>query len=707
MLIAQGINKKIGVCDIETCLELFDAGFYNPDTKEWREFQISAYKNELFEFVKHYTSGEYDYLVTFNGISFDQQVMEWIVENHQKWIDLSNLQITKLIANYAQKVIEDSNYGLFPGYKENNFTIPPIDLFRIHHLDNDAKFGRGGGMGSLKWCEYMMNMDVEEMPVKWDKEGLTEEEVKLTQSYRRHDVIATYKLLQLTIGETDVEELSDYRGKNKIEDRLNIIKETGMSCLNWSDVKIGEEWNKIDYMKSENVMDEKSLFPKKVKHSYGQKFKNFFPKTMDFKTEKLKKFVRDLGESYVLAEKQEFPITIGQTTYTIAKGGLHSTERNRKLLIHKGYKCSDADVGAQYPNSIIKHYVYPPHLKKTIIVNFVKTVELKDVYKQMGKDEIDPIRKSYLKGLEGGTKLRMNGGYYGKLGQRGSFLEYPEGLLKVCMGNQIEILMLIEMLEEAGFSVVSGNTDGIVTIYPEDKEQQYFDICKAWESKVGNDKMGKLEYATIKNMWQDSVNSYIAVTVDEKGNEKVKKKGRFVTTYGSPGCEINKNKSGRIIPLALEAYFIKGIEPQDFIRNHKNIFDFCIAKKATKGMHYEEVYNVPLDLSKLKGKVYAECTMTKVHKKLVRFYLSTEGSVLYKRGTNNKGKPMNNHVNAPNALGQPLVTYFNKFFQADDYKIDYNQYIFETLERIDNLENTRKAKAFADSLEPTKQLTLF
>lgn len=681
MLIAHGIDKRIGICDIETMHELFDAGFYNPDTKEWKEFQISAYKNELYEFVKHYQSGEYDYLVTFNGINFDQQVMEWIVDNHQKWIDDTSLEIAGKIAKYAHRVIENSGYGIFPDYKEANFRIPPIDVFKIHHFDNEAK------MTSLKWCEYMMNMDVEEMPIHFSKEGLTEEDVRVTQEYRRHDVMATYKLLLLTLGETDVDELSDYKGKNKIQDRFDVMKETGMHCLNWSDVKIGEEGNKMDYLKSENIMDEKSIFPQKVKHPYGQKFKAFFPRTMEFTTDKLNNFIKTLGNSFVLAEKQEFAITIGQTTYTIAKGGIHSTERNRALKLPNGHACSDADVGAQYPRSIIKLNVYPPHLKVGIIHNFIKTVQLKDVYKQMGKEEKDPARKSYFKGLEGFTKLRMNGGYYGKLGQRGSFLEYPEGLLKVCMSNQIEILMLIEMMEEAGFSVISGNTDGIVTIYPLEREVEYFDICHEWEKKVGNTEMGKLEYAKFKGLWQDSVNSYIGL----KEDGSVKKKGRFVTTYGSPGCEINKNKSNRIIPLALEAYFIEGKDPIDFIRNHKNIFDFCIAKKATGSMHYEEQWG----------------ETKKVHKKLVRFFLSKEGSVLYKRGINNMGKPMNNHVNAPNALGQPLVTYFNKFFQKDDYNIDYNQYILEVLERIDGLEKTKKAKAFVDSLNPTQQLSLF
>lgn len=679
MLIAQNYDKRIGITDIETMVELFDAGFYNPDTKEWHEFQVSKYKNELFEFVKHYTSGVYDYLVTFNGISFDQQVMEYIVDNHQKWFDLENLQITLLISNYAQKVIENSNYGLFSDYKEYQFTIPPLDVFKILHFDNEAR------RTSLKWCAFMLNMDVEEMPIHHTKLGLTEDDIKMTQEYRKNDVLVTEGVFNLILGNVDLPELKDYRGKNKIQDRFDVQKETGMQCLNWSDVKIGEEWNKLNYLKEENIVDEKSIYPKKMVYPFGKKFKEYFPKSMKFTTPKLKKFIKELGETYVLAEKQEFPITIGSTTYTLAKGGLHSNEKNRVLKAIIGYLLRDADVQGQYPNFIIKEPVCPPHLKTTIIKIADRNVKNRSVYKKEAnrlKAEGKAEEARPLMGLQEMLKLCNNGGLFGKLGQKGSFLEYQEGLLRVCMGNEIEILMLIEMMEEAGFQVVSGNTDGIVAMFPADREAEYQEICARWETQVGNFENGKLEYVDFENLWQDSINSYIG----KKKDGGVKKKGRFMTEF-----EINKNKSARIIPMALEAYFIRGEEPQKFIREHKNIFDFCIAKKATGKMHYEEQKN----------------DERKVHKKLVRYFLSTEGSILWKRGLNNNGKPMNNHVNAPNLLGQPLVTYFNKFFKSEDYKIDYDQYILDTLERIDSLEKTKKAKAFVESLSGTQQLTLF
>ncbi len=548
-----------------------------------------------------------------------------------------------------------------------------------------------------------MNMNVEEMPIDHNQKEMTIVDIDTVKNYRRHDVLATLALLYVTLGQPDkvlefngglpVDELIDYKDANKIEQRLNIQKETGMQCLNWSDVKIGEEMNKMKYMESKHIKYESDLKPKKVKHPYGQKFKNFFPKTMSFQTEQLKNFIKEFGEKYVLAEKQEFPIKIGNTTYTIAKGGIHSTESNRSIVIADGWTLDDEDVGAQYPNSIIKLGVYPPHLDEIILDQFKETVQLKDVYKKKGKvakEEKNDSEVRRLKSLEGLTKLQMNGGFYGKLGQPGSFLEYPEGVLRVCIGNQIEILMLIEALEMKGFNVVSGNTDGILTYYPLIREDEFKQICKEWEDKVGNNVLGKLECTKFQGIWQESVNSYIA----KKPDGTLKKKGRFVTTYGMPGCELNKNKSKRIIAMALEEYFGKGTDPIEFIKGHTNIMDFCIAKKAFGQLHYEEL---------------AEKTI--VHKKLIRYYASTDGHVFKKRGINNEGDPMDNHCEAIDKdfpwMGQPLLTYFNRYEKKENYNINYSYYILETLKRIDKMEKTNKAKMYAEKFKPQIQLGLF
>lgn len=702
MLIAHNTDVKIGVWDIETYKELFDFGIYNPDTDEWTEFEISKYKNDLYKIVKFYKEKHFDYYVSYNGIKFDHQVMQYILENYEKWYDFSGLEICGLIHNFVHNLIEDQNYGITLPYKEFMFPVNPIDVFLIFHFDNESK------RTSLKWCESMLNMNIEEMPIEDDYQGLTEKDIQEIKKYRRNDVIATYCVLLVCLGrvedvpkvikkffgyDTTLDELKDYRGKNKIQDRFDVEKETGLKCLNWSDVKIGEEWNKKDYKDEEGIKDDSLLMSKKVKYPFGQKFKNFFPKTMEFKTEKFQKFFEEIGNTYVLAKKQEFKITVGHSTYTIAKGGLHSTEANRQVICLLGQRYDDLDVGGQYPNSIWKHGVYPPHLKPTILKQFYGKIERRTKYKKIAKDLMALEKYEEARpysSIQEMLKLCNNGGYYGKLGQQGSFLEYPEGLLKVCMSNQIEIMMLIEAYELEGFSVLSGNTDGITVLYDESKRDRFLEIAKWWEDKVGNFEMGKLEETPFTKVWQESINHYIAL----KRDGKVKKKGRFATEV-----EFHKTKNLRIIPLALEAYFIHNQDPVDFIKNHQNIFDFCKSLKGSRRLYYDELISE---------------NETKRYKKILRYYISKDGFIIKKRGFNTNNNPVDAYCEAEDKdfpwLGIPKMTVFNNPSNVDNikkHKIDYDFYIIETLKRIDAIQKTKKAKIYAENLKPKVQMTLF
>jgi hypothetical protein len=227
--------------------------------------------------------------------------------------------------------------------------------------------------------------------------------------------------------------------------------------------------------------------------------------------------------------------------------------------------------------------------------------------------------------------------------------------------------------------------DGITVFYHESRRERFLQICTEWEERVGNNKMGKLEETSFLKVFQESINHYISL----KRDMGIKKKGRFATEF-----ELNKNKSKRIIPLAIEAYFINGINPIQFIENHSNIFDFCIAKKSSRSMHYEEIID--------KDNV-------KIHKKLIRYFVSNNGNVIKKRGFDFEGKAVDSFCEATDNdfpwMGQPKLTYFNRFYK-DKYDINYSYYILETLKRIDKIEKTNKAKIYADTFK-TEQLTLW
>ncbi len=701
MLIAENVNVKVCVFDIETLKEMFDIGIYDPESKEWIEFEISKNKNDLYKIVSYYQSNPYGFWISFNGVKFDHQVMQFILDNYQDWWDFTNLQMCGKIYEFVQRLIDDQKYDIPPPYAESAFPVSPIDVFAIHHFDNEAR------RTSLKWCAFMLNMEVEEMPIFHGKDNLTDEEITSVKKYRRNDCLVTLGVFYLTLGRIDkilelnggfsLNELKDYSGKNKIQDRIDTMRETGLMCMNWSDVKIGEEWNKLDYKEAENITDNLALFPKKVRQPFGQKIKNFFPSTVRFKTENLRNFQHIFGEAFVLAKKQTFPVKVGKTDYTVAKGGIHSNEKPRGIITSAGMRCVDADVGSQYPRFIEKNRIFPPHLKDTIINQFGHKIAKRISYKKKGNELKAQGKESEARpyiSVQEMLKLCLNGGYYGKLNQPGSFLQYPEGYMKVTVGCQMEILLLIEMLESEGISVISGNTDGVVSYFPDKKTDEYIRICNEWQSIVGNSTQGKLEFTDFEGFWQESINSYIA----KKTDGAVKKKGRFLTEF-----ELNKNKSKRIIALALEAYFIHKKNPIDFISEHKNIFDFCIAKKTNGQLHFEEV----IDTGDRNNPEIVK------HKKLLVYYISNDGNVLMKRGINNEGDEMNNHCEAIDKdfpwMGQPKVKYFNKIIKHDDiskYNINYSYYILETLKRIDSIEKTKKAKNYADSFK-TKQGGLF
>lgn len=235
---------------------------------------------------------------------------------------------------------------------------------------------------------------------------------------------------------------------------------------------------------------------------------------------------------------------------------------------------------------------------------------------------------------------------------------------QVTIGNQVEILMLIEDLELAGIHVVSANTDGLVCLFDKSLLDIYYKVCSDWEKQVGNDIHGKLEYQQYKSLIQTSVNDYIAVTVEGK----VKQKGDFVIDF-----ELHKNKSARIIPLTLNAYFINNTLPKEFIEKHENIFDFCLGFKGkgeTKIIHLDKKTNTEVELQKIN-----------------RFYISKDGKNLLKRLKPLEGKKVTGQIDIFGGINDGtreheveagwLSTIYNKHSKQEikKYNINYQYYI--------------------------------
>lgn len=670
-------RKTPYVYDIETLINYHCFVFYPVDSDEYKEFSLHYSNFELDELVTFLTSGIA--LIGYNVLRFDGQVIQFILDQYPIWKKRSTpiKDIIDDIYRFAQRVIDLTNAGEFPPYPEWKIKIDHLDLFTIWHFDNMAK------ATSLKWLQFMMNWhDLREMPIHHN-EKVTKEQIPDILFYCHNDVKSTRVVYQITKGDT---KLKLYEGVDKVALRKDLMIEAGFDkrILNWNDVKIGDKLNEKKYLELTGMKNRNELY--ELKHKYKRTgtftFGDCIPEYVKFKTKKFQDFynmIKDIVVDTIGSDDkstQKFNFELNGTSYTVARGGIHSEDPYRIVIPKENEILLDADVGSQYPNAMRKGGRYPLHLGpvwlQLVTGNIQKRLDSKKAYKATGDKKHQSINEAY--------KLGLNGGLFGKTGEATSWQHDLYVHFGCTIMNQFEILMLIEMLEEAGIHVISANTDGIVCLFDRSLINTYYDICHQWEKIVGNDDLGQLEYQEYTKYVQLSVNDYLAIQPDGK----VKKKGDFMTDF-----ELHKNKSFRVIPMALEAYFVKGEDPNDFIREHwkrdpENIFDYCRGIRA-KGQWFFEARDVKsTQLTMFEGITSDKMAYRKSGEKLqktIRYFMSNEGKKILKCHADGRAQEME--------AGSWLATVFNVYEEREEYDINYTFYLEKIYEKIKKLETPK------------------
>ena len=283
-------------------------------------------------------------------------------------------------------------------------------------------------------------------------------------------------------------------------------------------------------------------------------------------------------------------------SYTFAKGGLHTENSPRIFESDEDHDIIDWDVSSYYPAIIINNNRYPYHLGKEFLrgykAMFEKRLELKPLAK---KDK-------RIKGIVGALKLAVNS-VYGKSSDMQSWIYDRQLTMFTTITGELSLLMLIEQYELNGINIISANTDGVTVKISKDKMDKMFEINQWWCDATKYE----LERTDYQKIIFSTVNDYIAIKTDGE----IKKKGDFLTDF-----ELHKNKSARVVNLALESYYVHNIDPTDTICNHTNVYDFCLRQKASKDFHYEGV-----------NKSTGEKT---IYNKLIRYYVSKKGEKLLK-----------------------------------------------------------------------------
>jgi len=611
------------VYDIETYNNFFSVTFKEYKTKEVKQFVVFEKRNDLQDLIK-FAAGKW--LVGYNSNNFDDQILYFLKEREDLLSMLESEAICKIIYDLAQSIINEGHKRIFmPRYFRS------IDLMKAGNLHKK----------SLKMVGTLMKWHkLQDLPYSWD-DSITQEKADVILKYNLNDVEITEKLLYLL--------------EPQIKLRFNISDLYNVYVHGESDSGIANKLLEKFYAEGTGL-DKKDFKSLRTNRPIIRFRDVVYTRNVKFKTKELEELLEKVLGHTCYGSKIFFnkSIVFDGVKYKLGIGGLHTDDQPAKFDATEEFDIIDADVGSYYQNIMINNYVYPEHLSPVFLqqYNNVKLDRLKA--KKEGNLTIADTLKIVLNST------------FGKLGYEHHWLFDLLAMLRVTVNGQLYLLMLIERLVMAGFKVISANTDGVVTIVPKDKKEEYYAVCKEWEKDTSFD----LEYTFYKRYARRDVNNYI--TIKEDG--KVKTKGDFIYPQATEQEHLLKDPwvlrrgfDKPIIALALNKYFEHNIPIDETITNHKDIYDFCTSQKTDKKFH-NEFHSI----------VNGEGKIEKVQQS-VRYYVSNTGGALL------KCDPLTSRqINY--CVGRN-VTLFNDYFEAKDYNIDYSYYIHEAQKIIDLIED--------------------
>tara|TARA_R110002153_G_scaffold18325_1_gene64144 strand:+ start:129 stop:1289 length:1161 start_codon:yes stop_codon:yes gene_type:complete len=267
-------------------------------------------------------------------------------------------------------------------------------------------------------------------------------------------------------------------------------------------------------------------------------------------------YTNQVGRIILPPELKKYAVQIGNSTYRLGIGGLHSSEQNTTHTSNDDHQLYDFDVVSYYPAIIIKLKLFPESAGPGFVKVFKEYVDMRVNAKKSGDDV-----------TAAALKIAING-VYGKFGSKWSFLYAPQNIIQVTITGQLCLLMLIEALESEGIPVVSANTDGIVIKCPDDKYDMMYFIVDEWETITEFE----TESTRYKSLHSRDVNNYIAIKDDG-----YKSKGAFST----PG--LMKNPETSICNQAVINYLIDGKPLQDTIQECKDVTQFVSVRTVRDG----------------------------------------------------------------------------------------------------------------------------
>lgn len=447
------------------------------------------------EKLKSFYESHKDYLwVGFNSSAYDQWILKSILAGYDPY-DMNEHLITKKMKGWQ---FSDS----LRDYKLYNYDC---------YLENK---------GSLKRLEGYMGSSIHESSVDFRiNRPLTEDEIKETVKYCRHDVSETIKVF--------------CKRKSEFDALFSLIKLYNLPL---------EDITKTKAQCSATVLGAE-------KHEYDDEWNFPLEKECIEGIKKYTNVVDWFSSSESRVPNAELNVIVGGCPCTFAQGGVHGAIKN---YFEKGrFLC--ADVASLYPSEMIQYNLLSRSAKN------------KDRYVEIYHKRLQ-LKAEGKKKEQAPYKIVLNA-TYGIQNFKYSPMYDPQRAHRVCFLGQLALLDLSEKVEHLG-QISQLNTDGIYIKINETKgcEEEFYRICEDWEKRYRLN----LEFDVVKALYQKDVNNYIEVyeKVDKNGNPIIKAKGAMVKDLSELDYDLP------IVNFAIRAYFVYGVPPEKTVQDNNNLIDF-------------------------------------------------------------------------------------------------------------------------------------
>jgi hypothetical protein len=559
-------TRAVVAVDVETYRNFFAVCFLRLDTRRKMAFELSARSSfNTGKVIRVMTSNT---IVTFNGTAYDLPLMRLAVRG------ASNQEL-KAVSDHIINSVDARGWMI-----ERELGLRGAKgLDHVDLMESNPSVHQG-----LKMLHARLHgRYVVDLPYP-PGATLTPEQMNVTTLYCFNDLDATRLVWEAM--------------REPIALREALSTRYNVDLRNKSDAQIGETIVRIGVERTLRTR----IGPVTSETTFGYEppdFLSFYDRKLNWVLRGLKSGVFTVSESGKIVPPpilENLTVTLGEMTYSMGIGGLHSTEETRLLRSNAEYQLVDVDAASQYPNIILKLGIYPRSLGPAFLKVYGELVAERLAAKSAGQ-----------KAVADGLKIGVNG-VFGKLGSRYGCLSAPKLMIAVTLTGQLSILMLIELAEVAGISVVSANTDGVLFWCPRPKLGELRSLLRSWEQLVGM----VTEEALYSMICNSSVNSYIAVREDGKA----KRKGPLADPWSENDFreQMKKNPQTTICSEAILRYVRDGEAIDKTIVGCKDVRMFLSVIKVTGGAVWR---GHPLG-------------------RIVRYYYSTEGEQISYANANRK-----------------------------------------------------------------------